>query len=492
LNGTPASPWLRCLGALLQAKKESLPSAKHIPTNATLTSTTPYIQSLPASDEYETLFQWSLHEIQKYLGGTTLGKVLLLDRNEKSLEKRYQLGVVPFLQHLGVLDKKRQRRGDTTAPTDELAKTKEFSSFLEASMCISTRGFHLMDTGEEKEDEKKVDAAQPAYDGPFLLPVIDLLNHDPAKACTTLQRDAATGNFSMVAERPLVAGEDVMHSYGDSLTSAQLLQTFGFVPRSHTEKVLKSSGSVTTTPTSLHKIDHVIRASLIMKSSSFPKELQENILGTYRKKIKRQDNADATALHIDDDKVWQVEDIPDRRMADSISEEFLLSVADSGRLLRDDLITLCVVQFLPEEAFDDVFSDERSSTRLDRSILEDDNYLGMLVCHTILTAISIKADEYAAPLVIGSTSSGKKRPASGVIGFPTSKAVEVSTNKIESTINDDRKILSHMMTKAAWSQQEERETYGRTIRVEELSNLLALTLEIQQLVDILDHSIQPT
>ena len=64
VDGSPVSAWLRCLGALLQAKKESKSSMK--PT-AVLSSTAPYIESLSAPDEYETLFQWSLPNIQEYL-----------------------------------------------------------------------------------------------------------------------------------------------------------------------------------------------------------------------------------------------------------------------------------------------------------------------------------------------------------------------------------------------------------------------------------------
>ncbi|KAL3911746.1 MAG: hypothetical protein SGILL_007161 [Bacillariaceae sp.] len=501
VDGTPASPWLRCLGALLQAKKES-----KWPINTTLFFARPYIRSLPAAEEYETLFQWSLQDIQKYLSGTTLGKVLLLDRNEKSLEKRYQLGVVPFLQRIGVLEKKkRQRRHkgkDTAIDTEEIAKTNEFASFLEASMCISTRGFHLMETcdGDGDEDEKKTDTvSQPAYNGPFLIPVIDLLNHDPSKACTTLQRDAASETFYMVAERALAAGEAVVHSYGDSLTSAQLLQTFGFVPNSHTQNLVVASSAenrtTCTTPASLHRIDHIIRSSLIVKSSTFPKDLRDSLYGPRKKRTKRSE-VDTEHAKIDtsdenDDEVWPVENIPDRRMANSIPDEFLISVDirdPEGHLLMDDLITLCVVQFLPEEAFIDIFSGENTSARLDRSILEEDPYLGMLVCQSILTAVSIKADEY----VSGSPSSGKKRPSNGMKGFRTGSTASDTKDKLESLLEGNRKRLSALMGKPSRSLEEGREVYGRTIIVEELSNLLSFALEIQQLVGSLDHSIQAT
>ncbi|KAL3920794.1 MAG: hypothetical protein SGARI_006856 [Bacillariaceae sp.] len=239
-----------------------------------------------------------------------------------------------------------------------------------------------------------------------------------------------------------------------------------------------------TTPVSLHKIDHVIRASLIVKNSTFPKDLQESILGPSKKKAKtaaKVDNSERCVDHDDqdDDEIWPVEDIPDRKLAKTIPEEFLISTADAEALLNDDLITLCVVQFLPEEAFVDIFEDEQSSTRLDRSIIQEDAYLGSMV------------DEYSAKSASGSPSgSSKKRASNGDTGFPICKAAKALTEKIESAMSADKKQLSKLMTKATKSQQEEREIYGQTVRLEELSNLLALTCEIQQLVGSLDHSIQ--
>jgi SET domain len=487
VDGTPASPWLRCLGALLQAKRESssnLATSKQALPNPSLTCSTPYIESLPSKDEYETLFQWSVSDIQKFLGGTTLGKVLLLDRNEKSLERRYRLGVEPFLKHLGVLEKKkrnkRKRSGEGEEEVlDDLVTSPDYEAFLEASMCISTRGFHLMNEDEDQDQKQSDHPIEVPYNGPFLLPVIDLLNHDPEKACTTLQRDSSSGNFTMIAERHLVPGEAVVHSYGNELTSAQLLQTFGFVPASHSKRILEPSQSSPSpsslTPVSLHKIDHLIRACLIIKSSIYPKEIQNCLM-------QRRVGQDGPWNGSNDDEFWDVEDIPDRKMANSMPDEFLVSLTlkDTAResLLTEDLISLLAIQFLPEDAFVEIFQNESSTTRLDLSILEDDPYLGMLSCHSLLMALSLKLEEYALRL---SNANGKSPPP-GSGGTKSTESIvsfaPLLLRDIESARNGDLSRLSVLMATTPRASEADRELFGRTIRAEELTNLLALTKEV--------------
>jgi hypothetical protein len=490
--GSPTSPWLRCLGALLQVKKDSLSSSstqqrkKLLLPNATLrTSFTPYINSLPSRDEYETLFQWSINDIQQFLGGTTLGKMLLLDRNEKNLEKRYQVGVIPFLDHLGVLEMKKQHKRNKTTDNstclDELTKSSNYESFLEASMCISTRGFHLMSDGDD--DSKGLSTHHQSvhnYHGPFLLPVIDLLNHDPAKACTTLQRDPSSGHFTMIAERTLIMGEDVVHSYGKELTSAQLLQTFGFVPPSHTMQLLNSTrGQQCLSPVSLHKIDHLILSCLIVKNSVYPQEIQKLLM-------QRRNSDDHT-----EDEFWDVQDIPDRRMGDTIPDEIVISMTlqnAHGSLLSDDLVTLLAVQFLPDDAFVEIFENEQdtttTSTRLDRSIVEDDPYLGMLICHSLLTALSIRVEEYTTipPFSIALVS----KPPGRQGGEKTNKPPTTVSllQQVESVRNDILGRLFALMTaKISITLLERREICGRTVQAEELVSLQALTKEVTGLVD---------
>jgi hypothetical protein len=146
-----------------------------------------------------------------------------------------------------------------------------YALFTKAADCVQTRAFHLCAdnflTGATQEEEADGGAL-------FLLPGVDMLNHaaDAARRSTSLMRvtalsreaarraaeaaleakgkgggndgkkeynnnddDATLGGlepgsfcFVMRAERPIAAGEEVLHTYGD-LGDAQLLQTYGFV-----------------------------------------------------------------------------------------------------------------------------------------------------------------------------------------------------------------------------------------------------------------------
>lgn len=77
--------------------------------------------------------------------------------------------------------------------------------------------------------------------GPFLLPIMDLLNHtsEAALVCTTLARMDKGGNaFQMHASRDIAAGEEVLISYGEHGT-AELLRTYGFTESSrHTTMIV--------------------------------------------------------------------------------------------------------------------------------------------------------------------------------------------------------------------------------------------------------------
>lgn len=103
------------------------------------------------------------------------------------------------------------------------------------------------------------------YDGPFLIPIMDLINHtsDRQLKCTTLQRiDDDDGNivihnvdannvkrtnnnnenndgcFIMISERLTQPNEEILHSYGYHLNSFQFLQTFGFIPETYINRAV--------------------------------------------------------------------------------------------------------------------------------------------------------------------------------------------------------------------------------------------------------------
>ena len=183
-----------------------------------------------------------------------------------------------------------------------------FDYFKSACACISTRGFHLGcgpasdrgGVGDGSNDGASaiggVATTDAPYTGPFLLPLIDLLNHSSSlrRRCTSLQRmgqsaavrtamaealgasgtpektggdigrkrggdgnrggsvtvgsgdDEDGSSFIMGAERNIVKGEEILHSYGDQLTSAHQLQTFGFVEERYIQRAIDCCQMIST------------------------------------------------------------------------------------------------------------------------------------------------------------------------------------------------------------------------------------------------------
>jgi hypothetical protein len=498
-----ASSWLKCLAAYYQASSPSSSSndAK-TPTTATTPSSSsaywaPYLESLPTTS-YETLFQWTDGQVQGYLAGTTLGTMVQSDRNENSMRTRYRLAVRPYLQQhklLGFVVDNIDTDADTVTDNENKhsetttggISNQEFDAFLQACMCISTRGFHLTasttpldddnsnndddhndnnnnNNGDASKKKKKEDDAAD-YGGPFLLPVIDLLNHDPARKCTTLQRDDGTGMFGMKAERDIRQGEEVVHSYGDTLTAAQLLQTFGFVPPRNTTK----SRSDPLTPACLSK-KQLLAACQATKESTYPQQLQAWIKSRSPITDDEDDNDDED--DDDDDEVWGVRSIPTRPMSEEVSEDFLVSPDNTtGTLLSDELVTLLCVQFLPDEAYDEICPNHRATTSwLDRSILED-LYLGKLVCHSLAKAIQRKFSEYTSTIDENDIASESS-----------------SSSPSSSPLERDRQELQKLeVSTDGGSLEKQRAMYGLRIRIEEMTCLEALRQEVERIIACLEQ-----
>jgi len=528
------SPWLRCVGAFLRAK-QSPNTACHSQTYE------PYLRSLPAFEEYETLQQWSLEdEVEPFLRGTTLGSLVRIDRETQGIQTRYRQSVKPYLRRIGAIhetekgsNEQNEAANDKDIETEtktEAVEDKTYQCFLEASMCISTRGFHLLPTANNDSSNTNSRAnTNDKYGGPFLLPVIDLLNHDPRRACTTLRRYATNNNtqkgtscFQMIAERDILEGEELFHSYGTDLTSAQLLQTFGFVPREHSERYVDVDVDVeiartapmvvvTSTPVGLRTRDHFVAAARRVKESSFPKSLVRRLQqtqGRAQKNNTQEENEDDE----DEDCFWDVHEIPDRPMmsnapepgnsssAAEADEEVLIAArATSGKagqfLLTESLITLIIAQFLPEDAFLEIFPGGNNDTdvRLDRSILMEDWYLGMLVCQSLLVAIGLKCKEYRCVADVLGTESDKtkadldtndeKEATNAVRNSASGNIASAIGRRLSSMLRGEAGKIENLLQKKA--NGNDRELYGRTIRIEEMKNLAAFCDEIETLMSSL-------
>ena len=404
-----ASPWLRCLAALFQAN------------NTPHSNYRVYLDSLP--ENYEHLFQWTDEHVDEHLKGTTLGSIVKLDRCERTLETRYTTSVRPYLEYVHVVSQ------DITTTQDE-----EHETFRRMCMCLSTRGFHLQTAFEEDDN---LDEEDEYYSGPFLLPFVDLFNHNPAQSCTTLKRNDEHGGFYMIAERDIAKGTQVFHSYGNALTSAQVLQTFGFVPedaicRAATWNKIsgmsrdEKDGTVVTPAILSH--DSIMEASRQMVDSGYAAGAQGF--------VKRNRPEEET---------WSVLSIRER-VFPLVSNDLPVEYSDTP--LSNELVTVCTLLLLPDEVYEDFMSD--SPTLLDKSILQD-YYLGKLVCRTLLLTID-----------------NRKRMYMGDIRSDANKLRQLY-------LNSDKRTRSDL-----------RSMYGLTIRIEEIACLEQLRIQVLEFMDSLD------
>jgi hypothetical protein len=302
-------------------------------------------------------------------------------------------------------------------------------------MCLSTRGFHLQ--GLSQDDNS--DTFEEEYTGPFLLPLMDLLNHNPVKASTTLKRDDAHG-FYMIADRDIARGEQVFHSYGNGLSSAQVLQTFGFVPDasicraatwnkiSGMSREEKDDGVVT--PAILSRND-IVEACRQMVITGYPLHVQEHV-----------------KKHFPGEETWNILSIRDC-IFHLVSNDLPVEYSDTP--LSNELVTVCTLLLLPSEVYQDFMKD--SPSLLDLSILQD-YFLGKLVYRTILTTIDNRKKKYG--------------------------------NDICSDANELRQL--YLNNEEEKTPSDLRCMYGLTIRIEEMACLEMLRKQVLELMDSLDDN----
>mmetsp|Transcript_18615 Transcript_18615/g.40312 ORF Transcript_18615/g.40312 Transcript_18615/m.40312 type:complete len:585 (-) Transcript_18615:56-1810(-) len=375
-----ASAWLRCLTSLLtQCSRHRGDRTNNVLKEQSEIDFGPYLDSLP--DSYDTLLDassWPDEDVSTLLGGTALGMMVEEERRNHTLKERCNLSVKPYLKHVGLW---------AEDCDDEEKESSRFNEFQRACACVSTRGFHLQQKdGETAAEESAQGPADGNYSGPYLLPYIDLLNHSTEKKCTTLQRDTSDGTFTMIAERPINAGEEICHAYGKGLTSAQLLQTFGFVETGASKRAAGnewsgddedgSDGSngvrYGTTPVTI-SAQAVLRACRSVIDSSFPEELRDTM---------------------------EENDIPDETWGLPTEERDILShglisddiIAAVDKPLPDELVTLCCLPFMPDEVYAEWSSD---SCLWSAEILED-YFLGKLALRSLMKVLGAKMEQYSA------------------------------------------------------------------------------------------------
>ena len=159
---------------------------------------------------------WSAAE-RLHLTGTSLAPAVAEDPRII-----YQTDVLPWMHKLG----------DELFPPP--ARTQE--AFETALSWALSRGFRGLVSYEIGHNFPYLAADGPppsAQGGPYMLPLVDLLNHssDPAQLSTVLQSVELSGEigraFEMRAARDLRKDEEILHSYG-AHDAADLVRTYGF------------------------------------------------------------------------------------------------------------------------------------------------------------------------------------------------------------------------------------------------------------------------
>ena len=529
-----ASPWLRCIISLIlsykyMTKNNQRPmfeSSHHVNESSTDTNNStdmntnidtdtsatnksnnvdysPYLNSLPMS--YDTLFQssslttststsissWSDHEISNYLSGTTLGKIVTYDRQCNTLHTRFIKYVKPYLDYILQSDdnENNTRNNHHHNNNDSLSL---LSLFEQACACVSTRGFHLQGNKEEE------------YSGPFLLPFIDLLNHTSSSIdkCTTLQQqylhndndDDNVGTnesvFVMVAERFIQKGEEILHSYGDTLTSGQLLQTFGFVEDRCIQRAMNNlvEGNeddmllYNLTPAVLSRMD-VIQACSNVSSSLFPNQLKQIIHEKY-KKNNHNNKKNIDNYNEDVDETWDLPQSVSNREKDVrniIPDEILIQYEKTttqdtkeDKLLCDELVTLCSIQFLPDDVYADWLEENGSSLCMLSKDILDDYFLGKLVLKSILVAIESKMKSYE-PILLDFD-----------IDYWYNELETSSNHSLEGDKFLLQKLYYQNMSVENKRNAQQHAMYCLTIRIEEMTCLLLLKRRVLVIFDSLD------
>lgn len=407
----------------------------------------PYIASLPK--EYDSLLNWTTWEIRSFLAGTALGvnalhtdmdesvtestNEITESRHDAALRLRYRKTVIPYLKHLQRLklfesdeSGSNNNQNSKMNPNERDATPKRqrrmgetifeglYPLFREGCMCISTRAFHM----QLNDSKAETDTTSSGYHGPYLLPYIDLLNHSPQsspKHVTTLRRDPTDGSFFMIAERDIAIGEEICHSYdvGDtivdarqnissSFSSAQMLQTFGFVDVDLCGRRIidffladedKCNDNALPNPTEVVvSLGSSITPAVLTKSEICKacKELSPSYISELRKLME-------TSGMLDEG--WQYWDIPyslnkddDSRSKalNNLPDELLVSSEDS---LTDELITICCLNFLPDDTLNELLLDDEETFLLNTEVLED-FFLGKLVLQTIIDVVKLKLKSY--------------------------------------------------------------------------------------------------
>ena len=541
-----ASPWLRCLAALIKELRlrgdGQHPQSSH------------YLDSLP--QDYETLWKWSNREIEEYLAGTrppdyndaahhdpsTTVKAattaaasnpwtILTDPN--AIRQQYELMVRPYLVHCGILDATATiiSSSDANEKPDESREEQEYKLFQRACQIMSTRSFCNMsvsDSDESQRDESQhndtnnSNADITKYDGPYLLPIIDLINH--VDTCTgltntklefTAQPNSAVSSyyFIMRALCTITPDTEILHSYGDELSNYQFLSSFGFIPinrmtwaqHHHDQQPMQTVvTNERTTPTSLTTTTPQYTKSVVVTKQEIWEACWDIIESGFPERLAAS-MIESTAF--DPDETWTVT-TDKNRTGDCVPDSIVIiqplplqadqqststcsghienneSTIDRNSILCDELVTAACIPFLPKCAYAEI----TSRTLLDASLLQD-YYLGQLVGTALLQMIQRRLLLYRP---IPASTIQRLRQSDDLMN---DKEILHSFLRCMEATNDSCDICGNRTNDvlpggADLNVNQRRLAYGLTIRLEEKEILNSLANTILLLLNSLNRNVE--
>jgi len=373
-NLIPASPWLRCVRSLMKAKVQSSKECKQDDGHGHSNFFTPYIRSLPKS--YDTLLNWTDEELEG-LRGTVLYDSIIHQSNILHTGADFSISLHDDM-YKAIRERWESLKEYLSADCEgESKSTTDISQFVWAIDSISTRGFHMQQSFQSNDDDNDNGMIQNGdYYGPFMLPLIDLLNHcstEDARKGATLKQDPADGSFILCSDRDLFHGEELLHSYGN-INSQQQLKTYGFVD---VRRVVETCSNTSCR----RKCDFT--PAIINRSEVI--DIARKVALEAFVKYERFFENDGEIEFWDPSVCWdRKKDLCEKA---PINQSFLIPDHIVIRFdlinINEVLLTLICVLLLPLEAFEEFISDP---SFLDESILEDPflYHLASAVCRELL------------------------------------------------------------------------------------------------------------
>jgi hypothetical protein len=171
----------------------------------------PYLDCLPWKDDH--VLWWSEEETERLLKGSNIYKEVVSTRLQVDIAIENIQNI--FCNYCHNNDESLQEQEDSLqALNDDDKAMQKIATAVRSSFCM------LLSRAFEDED----------FDCMKLVPVLDMIQHSSESVNVRHETDPSTGNLLVTAKRDLQMGEELFTCYSTTLTSAQYLTVFGFVP----------------------------------------------------------------------------------------------------------------------------------------------------------------------------------------------------------------------------------------------------------------------